>query len=88
MAQKNITEAIAEKYGVKKDNKRKTINRAIRTLPGGNELLDAIESTNASRNHAQKAGDDMRVRSVDSAIDNLEDIREAMERHILESIAK
>jgi hypothetical protein len=60
----------------------RVVNRAIRKLPGGNELLDAIETTNAARNHAARHGSADRVVVLDVAIDKLECVRAAMQAHV------
>lgn len=86
MSTKELVEAIAAHYSVSSNGSFvRVVNRAIRTLPGGNELLDAIETTNAARNHAlrHKAGD--RVIVLDVAIEKLEVIRAAMERHVIKT---
>lgn len=87
-SKRELREAIAAKYSVSTGGGKTEviINRAIRKLPGGNEVLDAIETTNAARNHAAKAGANDRIVAIDAAIDNLEDIREAMSRHVIESL--
>ncbi|MCB0085006.1 MAG: hypothetical protein KDE47_28895, partial [Caldilineaceae bacterium] len=58
-------------------NINQAINRFIRTLPGGAELLDAIESINAARNHAVRAGAAERVIAHDACLDRLEQVRDA-----------
>lgn len=76
-------ERLADRYGLPRSASiRQIINRAIRTLPGGNETLDALEALNAARNHAARAGVRDRVIATDAAIDRVESIREAMEDHI------
>ena len=83
----DLKQRIAARYGVRPNVPiARLINRAIRTLPGGHELLDAIEAANAARNHAQRAGASERIVAIDAAIDRLEDIRSAMERHVRESV--
>lgn len=85
---KELAEAIGAKYGVKANTSySQLINRAIRTLPGGAELLDAIETTNAARNHADRVKAHDKVVALDAAIENLESIRSAMENHIIESVS-
>lgn len=87
MTPKEISEAIAKKYGTSQTGKmHQRINRAIRKLPGGNETLDALEALNAARNHAQRAGALGRVTATDAAIDRVEGIRSAMQRHVLCSV--
>lgn len=84
MTNRELSKAIAARFGVADAGRPdKTTNRAIRTLPGGNELLDAIESTNAARNHASRAGATDRVVAQDAAIDNLEAIRDAMAAYVI-----
>jgi hypothetical protein len=83
----HLSEAIAAKYDVSGTGKLdRVINRAIRTLPGGPELLAAIETTNAARNHAQAHRAADRLIVIDQAIDKLELIRDAMARHICASV--
>lgn len=83
---KELNEAIAKRFGVAMaSDKRKTINRAIRTLPGGNETLYALETLNAARNHAQRHRAEDRVIATDAAIDRVEEIRTAMEKHVVTS---
>lgn len=85
MQPKNLNEAIAKRFGVPMaSDKRKTINRAVRTLPGGNETLDALEALNAARNHAQRNHAADRVIATDAAIDRVEQIRSAMEQHVVD----
>lgn len=84
---KQLAEAIAEKYGIPaKGNRTQLINRAVRTLPGGNELLDAIEATNAARNHAARHKATDRVIAIDAALDRFEAIRDAMVKSIMDSV--
>lgn len=86
MNSKELNEAIAKRFCVEMaSDKRKTINRAIRTLPGGNETLDALQSLNAARNHAQRHRAEDRVIATDAAIDRVEEIRDAMEKHVVTS---
>lgn len=82
---KELNEAIAKRFGVAMGNLKQTINRAIRTLPGGNETLDVLESLNAARNHAQRHRANDRVVATDAAIDRVEEIRTAMEKHVVTS---
>lgn len=77
---------IAAEYEIKQGTTTQTVNRAIRTLPGGAEVLDAIEASNAARNHAMRAGANERVIAIDAAIDRLEEIRGAMERYVIASV--
>ena len=87
MNKTEIVEAIGQKFGVKPHSiLLRTVNRAIRTLPGGSETLDALEAVNAARNHAHRAGKHDRLIGIDAAIDRLEEIRSAMERHVMEAI--
>lgn len=83
MTSKELNEAIAKRFNVPMArDTRKTINRAIRTLPGGNEMLDALEALNAARNHAQRHGANDRIIATDAAIDRVEEIRTAMENYV------
>ncbi|TXH41649.1 MAG: hypothetical protein E6Q97_37065 [Desulfurellales bacterium] len=87
MTPKELNLALAERYGGDpKHRVVRNINRAIRTLPGGNEVLDALTIMNASRNHAHSARAHDRVMACDAAIDKLETIRNAMETHILKTV--
>jgi hypothetical protein len=84
---REINIAIARKYGCSPSRSLESnVNFAIRTLPGGNELLDAIETTNAARNHSSKARADDRVIALDASIDKLEAIRAAMKSHIIQNL--
>lgn len=85
---KQLQAAIFSRYGLQpsKASLKNTINRAIRTLPGGAETLDAIESENAARNHADRHRAIDRVIAIDNAIDALEKIREAMSTHVIKSV--
>jgi hypothetical protein len=86
---KELKEAIAEKFSVEiGGNLHKTINRAIRTLPGGNETLDALETLNAARNHASRHRATERVTAIDAAIDRVEEIRQSMERYVIEQASE
>jgi len=87
MTAKELNAAIAAQFSVKENaDLRRTINAAIRTLPGGNQTLDALTTTNAARNHAQKARASDRIVAIDAALDSLETIRDAMELHVRKSI--
>ncbi len=84
---KTLRLAIVDRYGGPANRTlKKTLNHAIRTLPGGNETLDAIESLNAARIHAEQNKAHERVISTDAAIDRVEMIRDAMEQHIVRSV--
>jgi len=83
MEYKKKIDAICKAFGVApRSNLPKTVNAAVRKLPGGNELLDAIEATNAARNHAHRAKAQDRVVAIDAALNRFEEIREAMERYV------
>ena len=83
MTNREKSEAIAKAFGMEpKGDVRRTINAAVRKLPGGNELLDAIEATNAARNHAHRAKANDRVVAIDAALNRFEEIRTAMERYV------
>lgn len=84
MNHKEKIEAVCKAFGIDaRSNLQKTANAVMRKfLPGGNEVLDAIEATNAARNHAARANSRDRVVAIDAAIDRLEEIRGAMERYI------
>ena len=83
MTNKEKNEAIAKAFGIEQRAALKgTVNAAVRKLPGGNELLDAIEATNAARNHADRARARDRVVAIDAALNRFEEIREAMERYV------
>lgn len=87
MDNQELRKSIAAKYGgASNATTKKVINRAIRTLPGGPELLDAIMAANAARNHAARNNATDRIVATDAAIDRLEQIRDAMERHVIESV--
>lgn len=87
MTDPELKAAIETHYGFsRKSNLDRALNAAIRTLPGGLELLSAIETTNASRNHAMRAGAKDRLVPLDTALDKLEDIREAMCLHIIAQV--
>lgn len=81
---KHLNEAVAERFGVKMGRPSQTINRAIRTLPGGGETLDALEALNAARNHAHRHRATDRVTATDAAIDRVEEIRSAMARYVIQ----
>ncbi len=84
MGSRELNESVARTFSVQKAaDIRKTINRAVRTLPGGNETLDAIESLNAARNHASRHRANDRVIAIDAAIDWVEEIRSAMSAYVL-----
>ena len=75
---------ICDEFGIEPAaNFKKTVNRAIRTLPGGNELIEAITTENAALNHADRAGKNDRAIAIDSAINNLEEIYAAMRAHVV-----
>lgn len=81
--------ALAALYGVRQNSSLKqAVNRSIRTLPGGAELLDAIEAINAARNHAARAGAKDRVIAHDACLDRLEQVRDAMEDHVTAAAAR
>ena len=81
---KELSAAIARVFCIDETPElRRTINRAIRTLPGGSETLDAIESLNAARNHASKHKAHDKVVAIDAAIDRVENIRSAMANYVL-----
>lgn len=83
---RRLNAAIAAKFGVPMaSDLRKTINRAVRTLPGGDQTLDALEALNAARNHAQRHYAEERVVATDAAIDRVEEIRAAMEEYVVRS---
>lgn len=82
---KELYEEIAKRYGIQAGSPKQTLNRAVRTLPGGTETLEALESLNAARNHAEKHKALDRVVAIDAAIDRVEEIREAMVKHIIAS---
>jgi archaeosine-15-forming tRNA-guanine transglycosylase len=82
---KELNEEIARRYDVPMGSLQKTINRATRTLPGGDETLDALESLNAARIHANRHKADERVIATDAAIDRVEEIRSAMRERIIAS---
>lgn len=84
MDAKQLSRSIAARWGVKDGGLRKTVNRAIRTLPGGNETLDAIEAINAAILHAEQHGAAERVVANRSALLRVESIRQAMEDHVIE----
>lgn len=75
-------ERIARAFLVPVGNLQQTTNRAVRTLPGGDETLDAIEALNAACNHAQRAKAFDRVTATEAAIARVEEIRAAMVRHV------
>lgn len=85
---KQLIAEIGERYNLppSRVSLRKQLNRAIRTLPGGPELLDSIESQNAARIHAERHNATDRVVAIDHAIDALEKIRDAMVRHVVEGV--
>lgn len=84
---KQLNELVASHFGVAMASSvQKTVNRAVRTLPGGAETLDAIESLNAARNHAHRHQAHDRIVVIDAAIDRVEQIRTAMERHVIETV--
>ena len=84
MSNRDRVRALAALYGVRPNsNICQAVNRSIRTLPGGAELLDAIESINAARNHADRAGATERVIAHNACLDRLEQVRDAMEEHVL-----
>lgn len=83
MTNKEKNEAIAKAFSIEQRAALKgTTNAAVRKLPGGNELLDAIVATNAARNHAHAARAQDRVVAIDAALNRFEEIREAMERYV------
>lgn len=86
MSGKEVREAIAKTYGVSTNGQvKQVVNRAIRTLPGGPETLDAIEAANAARIHAAIAGAVDRIVAIDAGIERLESIRSAMVDHVLKT---
>ena len=83
MTNREKSEAIAKAFTIEpRATLKNTINAAVRKLPGGNELLDAIEATNAARNHAHRAKANDRVVAIDAALNRFEEIRTAMERYV------
>lgn len=83
MNHKEKIEAVCKTFSIEpRSNLPKTINAAIRKLPGGDELLDAIEATNAAQHHAHRANAKDRVVAIGAALKRFEEIREAMERYV------
>lgn len=73
--------AVAKEYGVKAGTYKTTVNKAIRTMAGGEQTIEAITYFNNLRNKIMKRGDNFHL--TDSMIDALETIRQDMENEVL-----